>query len=124
MAQWCTVQFSEKWTTHCSRNVHFINIHFLIPKNSLNCKQGRNEPIRLLVVRIKARLFASFPKCLENSSWANVRGFFICQIAAFTLFPNLSFPNISEMKQTDMPLVKFWFYVLVFSGKVILWCNF
>ena len=28
--------------------------------------------------------------------------FFICQIAAFTLFPNLNFPNISEMKQTDM----------------------
>ena len=28
-----------------------------------------------------------------------------CQIATITLFPNLSFPNISEIKQTDMPLI-------------------
>ena len=34
--------------------------------------------------------------------------FFISQIAAFTLFHNLSFPNMSEMKQKDMPLFEIW----------------
>ena len=37
----------------------------------------------------------------------------VCQMAAFALLPNLSFPNIKEMEQTDMPLD------ILFFGRMI-----
>ena len=50
---------------------------------------------------IISQMFAKlkFGKSVNSDIWQT------CQIATFTLFPNLSFPNISEMMQTDVPLV-------------------
>ena len=50
---------------------------------------------------IISQMFAKFKfrKSVNSDIWQT------CQIATFTLFPNLSFPNISEMMQTDVPLV-------------------
>ena len=51
---------------------------------------------------LKARPFGSFPKMFGKLMFRKSVNAVICPIASITLLPNLSFPNILEMKQTGM----------------------
>ena len=73
---------------------------------SLNNSFGQLRHVRLLHFRnvLKTQLGKKFECCnLTNNR--------------FTLFPNLSFPNLSEMKQTDVPLDSFFLWVRQYISK-------
>ena len=107
------------FSTICSTHGSFSHIHF----SSLQIFSYHNVTLQLDSLLLPCHIFARHvslkPLFMRSLSKGTSICFIsqmcgklkfrksvnavICQIAAFTLFPNLSFPNISEMKQKDVP---------------------
>ena len=76
------------------------------------------------IIDLKMCPFASFPKCSEKLKFGKsviVAIWQVCQLTEFTLFPNLSFPIIWEMKQKDTPSVTIaWIDKLTWPNLIII----